>query len=125
MLRFVLPSVLWTILVIVLSVSSSQKLIGDGFVFEGADKIAHFIMYTFLTLFWTTALKRQNKSVKLRAKAFLIALIGGFLLSLILEIIQEYFIISRFFESLDLIANAFGCIFGVLLFKLIYRNTYR
>lgn len=100
-------------------------MIGEEIVFEGIDKIAHFVMYTFLTLFWTTALKRQNKSVKLRAKAFIIALFGGFLLSLILEIIQEYFIISRFFEALDLIANAFGCIFGVLLFKLIYRNTYR
>jgi glycopeptide antibiotics resistance protein len=100
-------------------------MIGDEFIFEGADKIAHVFMYTFLTLFWSTALKRQNKSVKLRAKALIIAMIGGFLLSLILEIIQEYFVISRFFEALDLIANAFGCIFGVLLFKLIYRNTYR
>jgi glycopeptide antibiotics resistance protein len=100
-------------------------MIGEEFIFDGADKIAHIVMYTFLTLFWATALKRQNKSVKLRAKAFIIAIIGGFLLSLILEITQEYFVISRFFEALDLIANAFGCIFGVLLFKLIYRNTYR
>jgi glycopeptide antibiotics resistance protein len=111
--------------VIILSVSPSQKMFGDEVSFNGADKIAHFVIYTFLTLFWTTALKRQNKSVKLRAKAFLISLIGGFVLSLILEIIQKYFVISRFFEALDLIANAFGCIFGVLLFKLIYRNTYR
>jgi glycopeptide antibiotics resistance protein len=113
------------VLVIVLSLSPSQKMIGDEFIFDGADKIAHLVMYTLLVLFWSTALKRQNKSVKLRAKAFMIATVGGFLLSLILEIIQEIFIISRFFEVLDLIANAFGCIFGVLLFKLIYRNTYR
>jgi glycopeptide antibiotics resistance protein len=111
--------------VILLSISPSQKLVGEKMIFEGADKIAHFGMYAFLTLFWTTALKRQNKSSKIRAKAFLIAMIGGFVLSLLLEIIQEYFIISRFFEALDLIANAFGCIFGVLFFKLIYRNTYR
>ena len=125
MIRFVLPSILWTILVIVLSLLPSQKIIGEEIIFEGADKVAHVVMYTLLTLFWSTALKRQNKSVKMRAKAFLISMIGGFLLSLILEIIQEYFVISRFFEALDLIANAFGCIFGVLLFKLIYRNTYR
>ena len=100
-------------------------MIGEQFVFEGADKLAHLTMYTLLALFWTTALKRQNKSVKIRAKAFLIAFIGGFLLSLVLEIIQEFLIISRHFEVLDLIANAFGCIFGVLLFKLIYRNAYK
>ena len=125
MLRFILPSILWTLLVIVLSLLPSQKIIGEELIFEGADKVAHFVMYTFLALFWSTALKRQNKSVKLRAKAFLIAPTGGFLLSLILEVIQEYFVISRFFEALDLIANAFGCIFGVLLFRLIYKNTYR
>lgn len=103
----------------------SQNMIGDEIVFEGADKVAHFLMYTLLTLFWTTALKRQNKSVKLRKRAFLTTVFGGFLLSLTLEIIQEYLIISRYFEALDLIANAFGCIFGVLLFRILYRNVYK
>lgn len=82
-------------------------------------------MYTLLTLFWITGLKRQNKSKILRERAFLIIVSGAFVLSLILEIIQEFLVFSRHFEVLDLIANGFGCIFGLLLFKLIYRSVYK
>tara|TARA_B100000508_G_scaffold140085_1_gene139950 strand:+ start:42852 stop:43100 length:249 start_codon:yes stop_codon:yes gene_type:complete len=82
-------------------------------------------MYTTLTLFWTTGLKRQYKSVKVRKYAMHIALAGGFLISVIIEICQEYLVYSRSFEWLDLIANGIGCIFGVLLFKLIYNGSYK
>ncbi|MEX1191618.1 MAG: VanZ family protein [Brumimicrobium sp.] len=123
MLRFIAPSILWTILVIILSLSPSSQLGGNEISFEGFDKIAHFVMYSLLTLFWITGLKRQNKSKNLRAKAFLIVTVSAFVLSLILELLQEFFVISRYFEGLDLIANGFGCIFGVLLFKLVYRTT--
>lgn len=123
MLRFIAPSILWTILVIILSLSPSSQLASNEISFEGIDKIAHFVMYSLLTLFWITGLKRQNKSKKLRAKAFLIVTVSAFVLSLILELLQEFFVISRYFEGLDLIANGFGCIFGVLLFKLVYRTS--
>ncbi|MEX2484121.1 MAG: VanZ family protein [Brumimicrobium sp.] len=108
---------------IILSLSPSSQLASNEISFEGIDKIAHFVMYSLLTLFWITGLKRQNKSKKLRAKAFLIVTVSAFVLSLILELLQEFFVISRYFEGLDLIANGFGCIFGVLLFKLVYRTS--
>lgn len=108
---------------IILSLSPSHKLAGSDISFEGIDKVAHFVMYALLCLFWITGLKRQNKSKSLRSKAYLIVTVSAFTLSLLLEIIQEFFVFSRHFEVLDLIANGFGCIFGVLLFKLVYRST--
>lgn len=50
----------------------------------------------------------------------------AFIMGLIMELMQHYFIKNRYFESLDLIANGFGCIFGgVIFFKLHSANLKR
>lgn len=125
MIKFLLPAILWTIVVVLLSLAPPHSLPEKNFQFIGADKVAHVVFYSLLTYFWSAGLKRQNKSKKLRAKAFYIAVIGGFLLGLILEVTQEIFIKNRYFESLDLIANGFGCIFGLLVFKLVFASSYK
>jgi VanZ family protein len=93
------------------------------FHFEGVDKIAHFVMYSLLSLFWAIGLKRQNIYISLRRNAFKIVVFGGFFLSLVIEVIQELGILTRHFEVLDLIANGIGCIFGIVLFKIIYQEN--
>ena len=125
MLRFILPGLVWTTLVVILSLVPSSNVSLNNFQFEGVDKVAHFIMYTFLSLFWAIGLKRQNISVGLRRNAFRISVFGGFILSLIIEILQEYVVETRGFEVLDLIANGIGCIFGIVLFKIIYKDSYK
>lgn len=125
MLRFILPSILWTLFVIIISIVPGTDLNYGDFHFEGADKIAHVLLYTLFALFWSTALRRQNSNENLRIKAFKIIFIGGFALGLVLELIQENFIFGRYFELLDLVANGIGCIFGIILFKIIYRDIKR
>ncbi len=125
MLRFILPSLVWTALVITLSLVPSSNISLDNFQFKGVDKVAHFIMYTLLSLFWAVGLKRQNIYVGLRRHALRISAFGGFTLSVIIELLQEYVVVSRYFEVLDLIANGIGCIFGILLFKIIYKDSYK
>lgn len=125
MLRFIIPSIAWTLFLIIVSVVPGTDIHYGGFHFDNADKIAHVLLYSLLTLFWSTALKRQNSYKELRIKAFKIAFWGGFLLGLVLEIIQENFIFGRYFELLDLVANGIGCIFGILLFKIVYKDIKR
>ena len=125
MFRFILLSTIWTILVISVSLIPSSSFDAQQFEIEGLDKAIHLSMYTLMTLFWSTGLKRQHQSKKVRKNAFLIAVLGGFLIGLILEILQEYLVSSRSFDWLDLIANGIGCIFGVIVFKLLYKDTYR
>ncbi|HLV41008.1 MAG TPA: VanZ family protein [Brumimicrobium sp.] len=122
MLRFIFPSIIWTAFVVVISLVPSSNVNLREFQFEGVDKIAHFVMYTLLSLFWAIGLKRQNISVNLRRNAFKISVFGGFFLSLIIELLQEFAITTRHFEVLDLIANGIGCIFGIVLFKIIYQD---
>lgn len=125
MLRFILPSIAWTIFVIIMSLLPSTNVELTGLRFEGADKAIHFIMYALLSLFWTTGLKKQNRSIGLRNRAFEISIFGGFFLGFILEVTQEFGTVTRHFELTDLLANGIGCIFGVLLFRLIYPNYKR
>ena len=122
MLRYILPAILWTIFVIIISIVPSTDLQLEDFHFEGADKVFHFMLYALMGLFWSTALKRQNRYKGVRLKAFKIVFFGGIFLGLILEVIQENLIFGRYFELLDLLANGIGCIFGILLFKIIYRE---
>ncbi|MFA5574426.1 MAG: VanZ family protein [Brumimicrobium sp.] len=125
MLRFLLVSIIWTFFVIIMSLIPSSNIDLTGFQIEVFDKIIHFFMYFFLTLFWTTGLKRQNISNNLQKNAFKISVLGGFSLSLILEILQNFITETRAFELLDLLANGIGCIFGALLFLIIYPNYKR
>lgn len=87
--------------------------------------MVHIGMYALLALFWSTGLKRQNKSKNLRRHAFRYAVFGGLLFGAIIELLQELYSAGRHFEAFDLIANGIGCIFGVVLFKLIYKASYR
>lgn len=124
MIRFITPALLWTLLVVLLSIAPPQSLSGDNPNYANFDKIIHFIFYVFVVYFWVVGLKKQTSSKKLREFAFYIVLIGAFLLGLTLEVVQHYFTKNRIFDYRDLIANTFGCIFGLVLFKIIYKTSY-
>lgn len=125
MLRFLVPSLIWTTLVILLSLAPAQSIPEISFKFKGFDKLVHGVMYCGLTFLWITGFKRQNKSKKIRANAFVIVLLSAFILGVIMEGMQHFFIKNRYFEVLDLIANGIGCIFGLLFFRLIYKSSYK
>lgn len=124
MIRYLIPAILWTILTILLSIAPPQSLSGVNLTLPNFDKIVHFTFYVFNVYLWTVGLKKQSNSKKIRDFAFYITIIGAFLLGLILELVQHFFIKNRYFEVQDLIANSFGCIFGLILFKLIYKTSY-
>lgn len=125
MLRFLVPSLFWTLLVILLSLAPAQSIPEVSFKFKGFDKLVHGVMYCGLTFLWITGFKRQYKSKKIREKAFTIVLSGAFVLGIIMEGMQHFFIKNRYFEELDLIANGIGCIFGLLFFRLVYNSSYK
>ncbi|WP_107037370.1 VanZ family protein [Brumimicrobium mesophilum] len=125
MLRFIFPSLIWTALVVVLSLVPSSNVSLNDFQIKNVDKVAHFLMYTFLCLFWAIGLKRQFISVGIRRFALQISFFGGLLIGVLLEFLQDYAVETRSFEIFDLIANGIGCIFGIGLFKIIYKGSYR
>jgi len=72
--------------------------------FEGADKIIHFFMYFILSFLLCWALKIENKFQR-------------WLLVLFMEYTQLSMHLGRSFSWYDVLANSFGVMLGIVVFK--------
>jgi VanZ family protein len=112
--------VIFTLAILFLSVLPQKALQNDSIVlFEGADKIAHFLMYASLMFLWginkKNVINLQNKKNWLHLGILYCIVIG-----ISAEIIQYYTTLGRSFELNDIIANISGTIVMFLFFK--YKN---
>jgi VanZ family protein len=78
------------------------------------DKWVHILLFMVLVILWCRGISRQGEN-KSYSKFFiylgLLALIYGF----IMELIQGNYIPNRSFDTGDLVADAAGCIAGVII----------
>lgn len=91
--------------------------------FQGVDKLVHLGIYMVLAFLWLVAVKNLKKNTFFKNNAYIVVFLACFLLGFSLEVIQGLFIKNRYFESADLIANGFGCIFGLITVRLIKGKT--
>lgn len=99
------------VITITLSCMPSNNLSNNSFLnLPYGDKLAHFIAYSSLGFTWGNALY-PKKDYIIKTLIFLV------LLGLVIEFIQFYFLVGRFFEMYDIIANIIGSLNGVLIFK--------
>jgi len=82
------------------------------------DTLAHLIMYSILS--WSLLLgfiKREKKMNQSIIRLYGGVILVGFLFGTAIEIIQGTLIYRRHFDVVDIVANFFGTIFGVITFK--------
>ncbi len=86
-------------------------------VFEGFDKVVHFMMYFILSLLLSWAVKAEQKYMRL----FLIipVTIGW---GIFMEIMQYEMHLGRSFDFYDILANSTGVGVGVLLYVIVTRK---
>lgn len=113
-----IKSILFTIIIIYLSLASSSEF--DGFkkfnLFHGFDKLIHLLLYMILAFFLLIEYgKLQNKSFFIKSRIYT-AFFYPFLLGIILELCQGYFCTTRTAEIVDVIFNTGGIILAWLLF---------
>lgn len=77
-------------------------------------------MYTGVALFWLKYVETLRPD-KQTAKVVFVAVLAAFLLGVMMEVVQHYWVENRHFELLDLIANGFGCIFGGIVFIKLHK----
>jgi VanZ family protein len=82
--------------------------------FSYADKIVHFFLYFFLTVFWLLAYPQLWHK---KFRFILIVILWG----IAIEFIQEYFIPTRSGDVFDALANTLGGIAGMSLFHRIRK----
>ncbi len=85
--------------------------------FHYADKIVHFFLYFFLTLFWILACP------KLRLKKILLFSLAV-LLGIIIELLQEYYVPNRTGDVFDALANTIGAFSGLFFYQKL-QNYFR
>lgn len=85
------------------------------------DKWVHAGVFFVLTLLTIRGFRLQNKSIVLKSRAVLIALILCISYGGILEILQGTLFKERSADIYDFIANSFGCILAALLYPKISK----
>lgn len=84
------------------------------------DTIVHIFLYAVLVYLSIVALLKQHDYLLLRTLAIRVALLYGFTLGFMLELLQ-LLVGYRQFEFYDLIANVIGEGFGLSAYYLIYK----
>ena len=98
---------------------SHQPRVMDGLPqISGLDKILHFIAYFTLALSWILSLSK-NKVPSLVSKTFVFSML--FALS---DEFHQTFVPTRSFEILDLVADAAGIFFALILISIIQRDRW-
>ncbi len=85
--------------------------------FKGADKLVHIAMYTMLAFSVLLAYRRYYFRLAQRTKILLNTFIFSSAYGILMELGQKYIFINRSFEWYDIIANCFGAITGILLYR--------
>lgn len=86
--------------------------------FEGADKVVHFMMYFIFSILFSWSVKTELNYSRL----FLI-LPGTIGWGIFMEIMQLNMHIGRSFSWYDIMANSIGVVVGILVYVLASRNT--
>lgn len=106
-------AVIWAIVIFAASVMPSDNIsIESNMLFPHADKVVHFGMYFILQLLF---MRYDSSEVKGKNKVIIFILVVSY--GFIIELIQGYFLVDRFFENYDIIANITGALMGILFFN--------
>jgi len=109
-------SLVWTLLILILSLLPKRSFPDVHFSIPYLDKFVHFTLYfILLTLFTWEAEKAKTNALIFNG------LIGSVVLSFGTELGQKYFFAGRSFEILDIVANIIGSIVGVFFFRIFLK----
>ena len=79
------------------------------------DKWIHVFLFMVLVILWSKAYSDKKNIRNNTRKIFFQIMILGFLYGILMEIVQEYFILNRSFELIDVLADGTGCFIGYLI----------
>ena len=102
------PAILWSVIVFVALVISTQGLGREGVkLFPHADKIIHFVLFGIFTLLWLNYLNHKKPSSK---SVMIIVVAISVAYGIAMEFIQLLPMVSRDFSIGDMAADAAGSI---------------
>jgi len=116
-LKFFIPALVWSV-VIFLAISLPAGAIPKTGLLKipHFDKIIHALMFFILAVFLSFGFFKQSPISSLQKNYFLLAILTGIIYGAATEGFQYFWFSSRHGNFYDFFANAFGTVFGVILF---------
>ena len=121
-LRYNLFTILWAILVLMLSLTPGHSMPEtDIWGWLGFDKVAHLFVFAVLVFLMIVGFSKQYTYLFLRDRAVVASLIICLVYGLLIECIQAL-IPNRSLEYSDILADMFGCGIGYAIFFGVYKS---
>jgi VanZ family protein len=86
--------------------------------FEGVDKVVHFLMYFIFSFLFCWSIKTE-----LNYRRLFIVIISTIGWGIFMEIMQLSMHLGRSFSWYDILANSFGVLVGIIVYILSIRNS--
>ena len=113
------PTLIWALIIVVGSLLSSSKVPSIAV----SDKGIHFFFYAiFAFLLYFPVYRTKRIAFSFLGSAVIIVLIG-FTFGALIELVQDRYIVGRFGEWLDLVANSLGLLVGALVGVIFKRKA--
>ena len=90
----------------------------------GPDKIVHFIVFGILSfsMIWGYRERIISQNSNTQKKYYLLTLLLSISYGAFTEILQKYIFINRYGSIYDFIADAIGCVLGVIVFFYYFKK---
>jgi VanZ family protein len=99
------PALGWGILILYFSLLPGDEL--PGFLIHARDVVLHFLIYMIFGFFLIFGANGYTKK-KVATQFLFLSVVISFVLGLVIEVIQGYFIAGRNFEWADILFNTLG-----------------
>tara|TARA_B110000196_G_scaffold284167_1_gene266526 strand:+ start:502 stop:879 length:378 start_codon:yes stop_codon:yes gene_type:complete len=113
------PAFIWVLFIIVGSFMPSSNIPQIAI----SDKGIHFIFYAIFAILLYFPLRINTTRAYTFVTTSILVLLVGFALGAVVELIQHYFIVGRFGEYLDIVANTIGLLIGLLISEVYNRKA--
>jgi VanZ family protein len=126
MLKFFKAPLIWAILILAFSSIPNSELPDFSLwrILSG-DKLIHVFLYGILSFLLLGSSVKQYIYRRIRYNAMLFSFTASTCFGILVEVYQEFILTDRFGDWADALANAVGALFGLILFRLLFKEYIR
>lgn len=123
LVKYQSPSILWGLFILLILLLPGSK-VDNLLLFDiiPADKMVHFILFMILSLFNTVGWFKLKGDIISNGKKYLSTIIFCGLFAGTTEILQMVVATEREADWFDFLTNLLGTLFGIVIFKIIYKK---